>query len=509
MSQVEQQIAKVPMVLQKMSFWERNVGKLLNVSEGQNGLSWMSFLRDTMVGWFPKVAVSRSIIEISESTFLEILESIVIYFSVPFAARGMNNFYRKQAEIGYNKPLNREWISKSVGELAKMATKGGDKALKEQLPRILSVKAATILGPMVAVGLGCEYLISYSRNLMTAKVFHKDKFSDVVNLSKGEMKSGEESEVVKKSTQRVLATLGIMGGTFLSSVALARFGHKAPALKLDGMKKALKGTILSKWANRQPDTLFAATVKHFDYDTRKGGFSLSSNQLRWYMATSIPAYADAARDKLEQVESVSRLGVIMGYLAFGQQALEKGMLSIMKNRRSDLYNAMIKTDADGRPTVMRLTEVVDRALKRAGKDAHSINVKPDGELLEKAYELTGKLVKEDPELRNAVLGKNVLFGVPMLVGILGTGVGVTLLNQFWTKYRFKQAEQGLATPPVDNRLNESQNQQLGIRPFVQPVLQTPIQVTNGWAQAVPFRNNPLGANGFGGYNPVSRYVLPL
>jgi hypothetical protein len=506
MPQVEQQISKVPMILQKMPFWDRTVGNLLHVSEGKNGLSWMSFLRDTSVAWLPKLVVSRSIIEISESTFLEFLESGVVYFSVPLAAKGMHNFFLKQAQREYNKPLNPEWISLSVGELSKKAAEGGDKVLKEQLPRILSVKAATILGPMVAVGLGCEYLINYSRNLMTATVFHKDKFSDVVNLSKGEMKSGEESEVVKKSTQRVLATLGIMGGTLISSMMLARYGHKTPTIKLDGMKKALKGTFLSKWADRQPGTLFESTVKHFDYDAKKGGFSLASNQLRWYMAASIPAYADAARDKLEQVESVSRLAVIMGYLAFGQQALEKGMKKIMKSYRPDLYQAMMApTGPNGEPGVMRLTDVVDKALSKSPLNGQTVAVKSGDELLNKAHELTSQLAKQDLTLRKAITAKNVLFGVPMLVGILGTGVGISLLNQFWTKYRFQQAQQGLALPPEENRLNDEQKQQLAaMQPVVSPYARPFPQV-----QSLPFRNPAMTASGFGGYNPVNRYSLPL
>lgn len=506
MPQIEQQISKVPMILQKMPFWDRTVGNLLHVSEGQNGLSWMSFLRDTSVAWLPKLVVSRSLIEISESTFLEFLESGVVYFSVPLAAKGMHGFFLRQAERTYNKPLNAEWLSKPVSELSKMAAEGGNKVLKEQLPHLISVKAATILGPMIAVGLGGEYLINYSRNLVTAKVFHKDKFSDIVNLSKGEMKSGEESEVVKKSAHRALTTLGVMGGTLLASVGLARFGHKLPTVRLEGLKKTLKGTFLSKWADRQPNTLFEGVVRHFDYDARKGGFSLASNQLRWYMAASVPAYADAARDKLERVESVSRLGMIMGYLAFGQQALEKGMLKIMKTYRKDLYDAMMAPGPDGKPGVMRLTDVVDRALKGAAQDAHPITVKSDGALLDKAHELTVKLAKEDATLQKAVVAKNVLFGVPMVVGIFGTGIGVSLLNQFWTKYRFQKAQEGLVRPPEERLLNDEQKRQLDLA-RLRPQAAMPFAPAPLYGS--PFRNPAVTTSGFGGYNAGNRYSLPL
>lgn len=521
MSQVEKPIvAQSQKILQKMPFWERRVGSLLQVSEGENGLSWMSCLRDTAVAWLPKIVVSRSLIEISESTFIEFLESAVVYFSVPVAAKGMHRWFRGFAQKGFNDgTLDKKWLGKTVEELSQ-EVKGGNKALQKQLPHLLSIKAATILGPMVAAGLGCEYLINYSKNLLTAKVFKKDKFSDVVNLSGGHMKSGEKSEVVNKSLKRVLTTLGLMGGTMVSSVALARFGHKLPTVKLDGLKKALKNTPLSKWANSLPDTGFEAMVGHFDYDTKKGGFSLAGNQLRWYMLASVPAYADAARDKLEQVESVSRLGMIMGYLAFGQQALEKGMLKLIKTYRGDLYDAMMTpADKNGKREVMKLDEVMERALQNANTKlkGRDITSKTVGDCLNKSDEVVQAILKEDTQLKQAVTAKNVLFGVPMVVGILGTGVGLTLLNQFWTKYRFEKAQQGLALPPEEDRLNQTQKQQLGqVNPIGQAVLSQPSRsaqpLQRPFSSTVssysPFGRPATPVGGFSGYPAFNRYPSP-
>lgn len=521
MPQVEKPIvAQTQKILQKMPFWERRVGGLLQVSEGENGLSWMSCLRDTAVAWLPKIVVSRSLIEISESTFIEFLESAVVYFSVPLAAKGMHKWFRGYAQKGFTDgTLDKKWLGKTVGELSK-EIKTGNKALQKQLPHLLSIKAATILGPMVAAGLGCEYLINYSKNLMTAKVFKKDKFSDVVNLSGGHMKSGEESEVVNKSLKRVLTTLGLMGGTLASSVALARFGHKLPPLKLDGLKKALKNTPLSKWANKLPDTGFEAIVGHFDYDAKKGGFSLAGNQLRWYMLASIPAYADAARDKLEQVESVSRLGIIMGYLAFGQQALEKGMLKLIKTYRGDLYDAMMTpADKNGKREVMKLDEVMERALQNANAKlkGRDITAKTVGDCLTKSDEVVRAILKEDTQLKQAVTAKNALFGVPMVVGILGTGVGLTLLNQFWTKYRFEKAQQGLALPPEDHLLSQTEKQQLAqgnttgqLAPFQMQNNAQPLQwpFSSTLSRSSPFGQPATAVNGFSGYSMFNRYQSP-
>jgi hypothetical protein len=359
----------------------------------------------------------------------------------------MHKFFRRQAEKSFNQNLSREYLGHSVAKLTELAEKVGHEGLKKELPHLVAVKAATILGPMVAVGLGCEYLINYSKNLMTAHFFKKDKFSDIVNLSKGEMKTGEESQVVKKSLHRTLATLGLMGGTLLGSVALAKFGHRLPQKPLATFRqKLLRHPHFGKLGRWVPQNPIGALVDHLDYDAKKGGFSISGKQLRWYMAASIPAYADAARDKLERVEAVSRLGVIMGYLAFGQQALERGMLSVIRKFRPDLHRAMVApVGPSGKMQVMRLQDVVERAFKKENA-AQGLQVvafeKAEG-LLGKADEAAARIAA-DAELRKAILGKNVLFGVPMVVGILGTGVGVTLLNQFWTKYRFGKAQQPTA-----------------------------------------------------------------
>jgi hypothetical protein len=504
MSQVEKQLsARVPQILQKMPFWERTVGNLLHISEGQNGLSWMSFLRDTSVAWLPKIVVSRSLIEISESTFLEFLESGVIYFSVPVAAKAMHHFFRRQAEESFNGKLTRKYLAMPADELRQLATKPGEAILRKELPHILAVKTATILGPMVAIGLGCEYLINYGKNLLTAKVFKKDKYSDIVNLSKGQMKSGEDSEVVTKSIHRLLATLGLMGGTLLGALTIARYGHKLPQTPLKGLKEALIKNNWKQLGYKLPDNPFAVLVKHFDYDATKGGFSISANQLRWFMLASVPAYADAARDKLEKVESVSRLGVVMGYLAFGQQALEKGMLGVIKKCRPDLYSAMIAdVGPGGKMQVMRLTDVVDKAFNKINLSQRggSIQVSQLDGLFEKADEAALK-VASDIELKRAVIGKNVLFGVPLVVGVLGTGVGVTLLNQFWTKYRFNKAQQPLPLGSFSGSVSQ--------QPFSTILNAHPTQFLSAYESnkptapvySSPFQNSAMGVYKFAGYRP--------
>ncbi len=513
MTPLDKQVAKVPLVLQKMPFWDWAVGKLLYVSEGQNGLSWMSFLRDTSVAWLPKIVVSRSLIEISESTFLEFLESGVVYFSVPLAAKGLHNFFFNQARKTFTGGvLDKKLLQKPVSKLLYEAGQKGGESVKKQLPHILSVKAATILGPMVAVGLGCEYLINYGKNLMTAHFFKKDKFSDVVNLSKGQMKSGEKSEVVNKSIGRALVTLGLMMGTLGASALLARFGHRLPTSSAKPYKNLLKNLGFVSAAKQTPDDLMAAVVKHLDFDANKGGFSLSGNQLRWYMLASIPAYADAARDKYERVEAVTRLAMIMGYLGFGQQALEKGMLAVIKRYRPSLYKAMTATTEAGKRQVMKLDQVAEKVYDRVATSCKGQFVVSDqaNDVLAKADYLTHK-VANDAEFKQAVTAKNVLFGVPMVVGILGTGIGVSLLNQFWTKYRFQKAQQGLAIPPNPKHLPDELKAQIAQlkspapQPVSGPVMGgAPVRPMSG-----PFVNPAMAGTGGAGYNAMNRYSLPL
>lgn len=370
-------------ILNHSSPMQGAVGKMVAMREGTQGLSHTTFLQDTAVGLLPKSAVSRSKTELAETTFLELLESGLVYYIMPLAGSGLfKRLFHKAAGSGkagfshLNVPV--------------------DRIPKAELARVLPVRAGIILSTLGAALFGGEYVINYGKNLMTTSVFKQDRFSDVVNLSEGTVTETGNSPVARKAKERIgqalLATAGILGG----SLVLARFGGRIP--KLQGPLRKL--------------------VKTFDFNIDgKGGYHLGRNQLLAFMGLSVPAYLDAARDGLERMEVASRLALILPYLAFGQGFLEKGLSKLMGRKFPEIVNETggIKSLKD------LMAEAAERAAQKVGNGNESA------------------LLKQTVlEMRRPLLGKNLLFGIPLAVGILGTGLGVSLMNRCWTAYRFKK-----------------------------------------------------------------------
>jgi hypothetical protein len=368
------------MVLQKSTGGQKLLGKALQLKEGDNGLSYLTFLQDTLVALIPRAIVSRSNAELTESTFLELMESAVLYCGLPVLGdKVFKPLFNKVAGV---KPL-------AVGKTL----------TTEMEAKLIRSKAATILSTFGLALIGGEYVIHYTKNLITAKMFNKDSFSDVVNLSPGQMKSSQASPVVNHSQNRIKQCLAACGGILAGSFLLAR----GPA----------NFKLLEKTAH--------GLVKHLNFEkTKKGGLCLSQRQMEMYMGLSVLAYLDSARDNLERVETGSRLLILLPYLARGQGWLQNGLLKYLPSQFKNIMNA-----EKGAKTLEQLAQ---EALNRAGQDP------------QKAAKLLATPLRQ----------KAFLTGAPLTFGILGTGIGVGLLNRFWTQYRFQKHQQ--------------KDQQLGLQP---------------------------------------------
>lgn len=376
-------------VLKHSSGGKKLLGNALRIQEGDHGFSVVTFIQNNLVALLPKWVVSRSPIETTEFSFLEIAESSLLYFALPF-------FGNKLVQPFFTKIAQKEF--KNAAEEAAVKT---------------GIRAATIMSTVGVTLVGGEFITHYVKNLITAKVFKKDRFSDVVNLSHGQIKSTEHSDVVEKCEKRIKQCLAGCAGIIGASLLLA----KNPT-KLGLITKASEGL-----------------VKHLNFAEGKNGkLCLGKNQMRLYMALAVFAYMDSARDKLEKVETASRLAVILPYLAVGQQLLEKGMLKFLPDYLSPILN----------------------------KSGKKVNVKSLSDLAKLAKSNAKTSEEAATVFADSLKRKAVYTGVPLAVGIFGTGIGVGLLNRFWTKYRYQkqmaeqQAPAARATVcPALNTLSQS------------------------------------------------------
>ena len=65
-------------------FQKKSTEYLDKFLQSQENLSHTRFIQGTLTNWFPKAVLSRSVVDFSEFTFLEFLESGIFYFAAPF-----------------------------------------------------------------------------------------------------------------------------------------------------------------------------------------------------------------------------------------------------------------------------------------------------------------------------------------------------------------------------------------------------------------------------------------
>ncbi len=389
-------------LLQGLPWGQRLGAKTIKLTEGTQGLSLLKFSQDTLVALLPKLIVARSAIEMTENTFLELAESFIIYFSMPMLAGSvMKRIFHKVAQNPLTgKAMKVEHLTTSLEDLN--AAHGKQQLSEVALKRVLATKFAIAFGALGVTVASGEYLINYAKNLMTVRFFKKDNFSDIVNLSKGQIDKSKPSLVEAKAIRRIkeclIATVGLMSG----AVAIGITAHRLPLKTLQKI------------------------VSHTDFKYEAGKYGLKRPHMLAFMALAFPAYIDASRDSLERVEAASRLGVVMGYLAFGQEALQKLLVNgVKKTYQKETSALKVLTEKNEIKTVAELSgEALKRARMELGDYASETSIQAHAQSL----------------LTKPIAQKNFLFAVPMLTGILGAGIAVGLVNNFWTAYRFKATD---------------------------------------------------------------------
>lgn len=470
-------------------------GRLQLLNEGDHGLSKTVFAQHLLMTWAPKMAASRSWAERAEVTFLEVLETFLVYFGIPLTAQ---HLFRPILQKGLSK-VEQGLLLESVGTILKKHPQAA--------ARVLPVKAAIVLAAMVAGGAGWEYALTFAKNLLTVKAFKKDSFKHIANLEAGQMKRDvDDSPVVHKAWKRIGESLAVLGATFGAAFLLARFGHKFAAVK-----KA-SGIFL--------EVFDFNITKHFDEAKKFTGFTygLTNAHNRFFIATAFVAYMDAIRDKLEAMEVFTRLSVTMSYLAFGNTLIDKVSTWWFNKHHPEL---MVFDEKPG--LLQRIREIHFEAPVAPGK------VKPEIMPLEAlAKKFKGEARTQAPHMGEealdamarqrfwkAIPAKISLFLLLQALGLGIAGFGNAFLNRYWTAHRFKENKAGVqqesgelfsvwgflkekltgkttavTAPPMSARAHQPVSARTMTSPVMQPVwnAQPPVsQPAMSWKQPVqPF-----------------------
>lgn len=381
---------------------KRFLAKVIDMKEGDSGLSHSRFAQATATNWLPKAVFARSFADLAEISFLEIFES-ALFFYLPSI---MGEYLSRRKIFSKFLPENlRKDVSKPVSELVNTP------AAKKLLP----VKAGIVMS--CAAIPAAEYGLSFAKNLFTQKLFHKADFSNVVNLDKEKKEDPKVHERVEKSAISHLKKAGLFSAAaFGASLVLAGAGQKSSAIRkaceiflnpgakiYQGLEKA---GVKSKGLKN-----FLDTYINLDFARKSdGSLALGNGQLAVTVLSGVAGYFDAAKDrgKLEVQEVATRVPVIALYTIFGSTLFDAGFKKLLHNKGKypEILSADLKTAS--------LNDIPKIAKQLAGDDKNLYRQK------------IGELFK----------GKAVIAMVPFLFSLLVVGGLLALISRIWTQYRY-------------------------------------------------------------------------
>lgn len=387
----------------KVTFTNSNIGlglkvasKIVSVQEGGAGLSNIRFIQDTATGLLPKAVFARSKADLGENTFLELSESLLVYYCPAILGEGI---FRKL----YSKKLPANLKSK-ISTPAKNLLKNNN-ALDNK--RLMPVKAALALSAF-AIPL-IEFTLNYFKNLMTLKVFKQANFENIANLDKTKSEDKKQAQKVEKSAKKnIKRAAGVYAGCLAMSALLLKKGEGSRFLQNVSELVVAPGSKLFK--NNQKKADFVNKYFSLDFADNNGKLALSKGQLTSCVLVGGAGYFGASNDRGKQnfLETLFRFPLVGFYIICGNELLEKGFRKLLykNNKCRDLINDKFE--------VPELKDLKDIALKKGGN-------------FDEVYK---KLLKQ----------KVLIAGVPLLFGIGVMGFFIAGTSNLFTKFRYNREQ---------------------------------------------------------------------
>jgi hypothetical protein len=386
--------------------------------KSQENLSHTRFIQGTLTNWFPKAVLSRSIIDFSEFTFLEFIESGIFYFAAPFFGEHLfrNGLFKKIQPKKLQNTISNN-LSKSIKEIKKSNL---DKELKTKL---INTKAGVLLACVTVPAM--EYALGFAKNLFTLKVFKVSNFNNVANLNKNKTQDKNQSERVEKHSKQVLLKSGIVSAASIGTgLALAAAGHKSPSARKFAQILLEPGEHISNLLHKiglkskSTDNFLKEYLK-LDFNNNNGKLALSKGQLAAICTTGLFGYSSASKDrgKLDFYETWTRVPLVVLYTIFGSSILDAGFKKLLAKKGK--FPELIKQDENGTigaiPKRKDLPEIAERLAK---ENKTTVN------------EELSKLIKQ----------KSVITGVPYLFSLITMGFVLSGVSRLWTKYRYNHQQ---------------------------------------------------------------------
>ena len=368
--------------------------KIIGIQEGGAGLSNIRFIQDSATGLVPKAVFARSKADLGENTFLELSESVLVYYFPTILGEGI---FRKL----YSKKLPAD-LKKQIATPAVDLLKANNPSVNKKL---LPVKAALALSAF-AIPL-VEYTLNYFKNLMTLKVFKQSDFENIANLNKKKSENTEQAKKVENSAKKhIKLAAGIYSVCLALSALLIKKGENSKSLQNISEIILAPGTKFFKDNKKKAD--FFNKYFSLDFADNNGKLALSRGQLTSCVLVGGAGYFGASKDRGKQnfLETLFRYPLVGFYIICGNELLEIGF-------RKFLYkNGKCKELINDKLEVPNL------------KDLRSIAEKHGGDI-DAMYK---KLLKQ----------KVLIAGLPLLFGIGVMGFFIAGTSNLFTKFRYNR-----------------------------------------------------------------------
>ncbi len=406
-------------IIQNLPNHIKPIANYLQKQEAKGGASLANsrFIQDTATNLAPKAIFSRSKADLFDMSFLEVSESLLVYYCPTLMGEKV---FRK----GYSKGLDKVLSSKVSTPLAQLNL---DKSLsKEDLEKIKPVKAAIALSSML-IPL-TEFTLNFFKNLFTLKLFKQSDFNNIANLNKTKDKKEDKKDQDKVRKNAIKNILGA-GAVFLGCIGMSQLilkkGTDSKALQKFADFILTPGDVLFK--NNEKARNFTNKYFSLDFADNGGKLGLSHGQLTSCVLIGGIGYFKAAKDRGRQnfLETLFRYPLVGFYVITGSELFEKGFKKFLQNKND--YKEIIDKDLN----VKKFSELSDIAQKLA---------KQNKTTLEKEF---GSLVNK----------KAMISAVPFAFSIGFMGLFVAGISRFFTQYRYNKEQEKLK----NNRLNPFQN----------------------------------------------------
>lgn len=370
------------------------------------------FVQDTMTNLAPKAVFARSKADLAETSFLEICESLIVYYGPKILGE---NLFRKLYSKKLNPKLQKN-LSKPLLEL-----KNSKNLNYNELNTLRPIKAGISLSCLLIPLM--EFSLSYAKNLFTLKLFKQTDFTNIANLNKNKTEDIKKQKLVEKSAKKNIkrATFGAIGA-IVASILLVKKGKNSPLLQKFSELILTPGDKLCKKGSKAAN--FVNKYFSLDFADKNGKLALSKGQLTSCVLLGGLGYFGASKDRGKEnfKETALRFPLVGFYVISGSELFEKGYKKLLQNNKN--YKEIIGKNL----SVPTFNELPTLAEKISKKNSSTV----------------------EAEFKKLCKQKIAITAVPFAFSILVMGLFVAGVSNACTRYRYyKNLKSQNGTPKVE------------------------------------------------------------